>query len=37
MDPSTNGIAITDAIMFVQTNKEKLNTSRNEDRFFSAQ
>jgi hypothetical protein len=24
MDPTTNGVVITDAIKFVQTNKEKL-------------
>ena len=32
MDLTTNGVVITDAIKFVQTNKEKLNTSTKEDK-----
>jgi hypothetical protein len=31
MDLTTNGVVITDAIKFVQTNKEKLTMSANED------
>jgi hypothetical protein len=31
MDLTTNGVVITDAIKFVQTNKEKLTMSTNED------
>ena len=31
MDLTTNGVVITDAIKFVQTNKEKLTISANED------
>ena len=31
MDLTTNGVVITDAIKFVQTNKEKLTTSAKED------
>ena len=31
MDLTTNGVVITDAIKFVQTNKEKLTMSSNED------
>jgi hypothetical protein len=31
MDLTTNGAVITDAIKFVQTNKEKLNTSTKGD------
>jgi hypothetical protein len=31
MDLTTNGIVITDAIKFVQTNKEKLTMSRKEE------
>jgi hypothetical protein len=31
MDLTTNGVVITDAIKFVQTNKEKLTTSTKED------
>ena len=31
MDLTTNGVVITDAIKFVQTNKEKLTMSRKED------
>jgi hypothetical protein len=31
MDLTTNGVIITDAIKFVQTNKEKLTTSAKED------
>ena len=33
MDLTTNGVVITDAIKFVQTNKEKLNMSTNEDKI----
>jgi hypothetical protein len=32
MDLTTNGVVVTDAIKFVQTNKEKLNTSTKEDK-----
>ena len=32
MDLTTNGIVITDAIKFVQTNKEKLTSTRKERR-----
>ena len=32
MDLTTNGVVITDAIMFVQTNKEKLAMSTKEDK-----
>ena len=31
MDLTTNGVVITDAIKFVQTNKEKLTMSKKED------
>jgi hypothetical protein len=31
MDLTTNGVVITDAIKFIQTNKEKLTMSRKED------
>ena len=31
MDLTTNGVVITDAIKFVQTNKEKLTMSRKEE------
>lgn len=31
MDLTTNGVVITDAIKFIQTNREKLTASRNED------
>jgi hypothetical protein len=31
MDLTTNGVVITDAIKFVQTNKEKLTMSTKED------
>ena len=31
MDITTNGVVITDAIKFVQTNKEKLTMSKMED------
>ena len=31
MDLTTNGVVITDAIKFVQTNKEKLTMSTNEE------
>jgi hypothetical protein len=31
MDLTTNGVVITDAIKFVQTNKEKLTMSSKED------
>ena len=31
MDLTTNGVVITDAIKFVQTNKEKLSMSTKED------
>ena len=31
MDLTTNGVIITDAIKFVQTNKEKLSMSTKED------
>jgi hypothetical protein len=31
MDLTTNGVVITDAIKFVQTNKEKLTMSVKED------
>ena len=31
MDLATNGVVITDAIKFVQTNKEKLTMSSKED------
>ena len=31
MDLTTNGVVITDAIKFVQTNKEKLSISSKED------
>ena len=31
MDLTTNGVVITDAIKFVQTNKEKLTMSKEED------
>ena len=31
MDLTTNGVVITDAIKFVQTNKEKLSMSKKED------
>ena len=31
MDLTTNGVVITDAIKFVQTNKEKLSTSTKEE------
>ena len=31
MDLTTNGVVITDAIKFVQTNKEKLSMSSKED------
>ena len=31
MDLTTNGVVITDAIKFVQTNKEKLTLSKKED------
>ena len=31
MDLATNGVVITDAIKFVQTNKEKLTVSTKED------
>ncbi|CAN5389262.1 hypothetical protein BH18THE2_BH18THE2_20610 [soil metagenome] len=31
MDLTTNGVVITDAIKFVQTNKEKLTVSSKED------
>ena len=31
MDLTTNGVVITDAIKFVQTNKEKLTLSNKED------
>jgi hypothetical protein len=31
MDLTTNGVEITDAIKFVQTNKEKLTMSKKED------
>ena len=32
MDLTTNGVVITDTIKFVQTNKEKLTMSTNEDK-----
>ena len=32
MDLTTNGVVITDAIKFVQTNKEKLTMSIKEDK-----
>jgi hypothetical protein len=32
MDLTTNGVVITDAIKFVQTNKEKLTMSRKEEK-----
>jgi hypothetical protein len=32
MDLTTNGVVITDAIKFVQTNKEKLSLSTREDK-----
>jgi hypothetical protein len=32
MDLTTNGVVITDAIKFIQTNKEKLTISTNEDK-----
>jgi uncharacterized membrane protein YukC len=32
MDLTTNGVVITDAIKFVQTNKEKLMSSQKEDK-----
>jgi uncharacterized membrane protein YukC len=32
MDLTTNGVVITNAIKFVQTNKEKLTMSTNEDK-----
>ena len=32
MDLTTNGVVITDAIKFIQTNKEKLTTSSKEDK-----
>ena len=32
MDLTTNGVVITDAIKFVQTNKEKLRMSIKEDK-----
>ena len=31
MDLTTNGVVVTDAIKFVQTNKEKLRMSTKED------
>jgi hypothetical protein len=31
MDLTTNGVVITDAIMFIQTNKEKLATITNKE------
>ena len=31
MDLTTNGVVITDAIKFVQTNKERLTISTNEE------
>jgi hypothetical protein len=31
MDLTTNGVVITDAIKFIQTNKEKLTMSSKED------
>jgi hypothetical protein len=32
MDLTTNGVVITDAIKFVQTNKEKLTMSKEDDK-----
>jgi hypothetical protein len=32
MDLTTNGVVITDAIMFVQTNKEKLLSTKEDDK-----
>jgi hypothetical protein len=32
MDLTTNGVVITDAIKFVQTNKEKLMSAKDDDR-----
>jgi hypothetical protein len=32
MDLTTNGVVITDAIKFVQTNKEKLTSKKEDDR-----
>jgi hypothetical protein len=32
MDLTTNGVVITDAIKFVQTNKEKLMSEEEDDR-----
>ena len=32
MDLTTNGVVVTDAIKFVQTNKEKLTMSTNKDK-----
>jgi hypothetical protein len=32
MDSTTNGVMITDAIKFVQTNKEKLMSTKEDDK-----
>ena len=36
MDLTTNGVVITDAIKFVQINREKLTMSAKEDKVLSS-